>query len=180
MTPSRPPPCLHPAHRMSCRATRHEYTIKVLDKSLLKLRTALAWKNTFVRPGSGRPGIVRLHWVFWDDWSFCELAPSAVTSHVEGATVTLFRWVLLVTDQGQLCRLKLDPAVGAIGFTITQPSWTSPRVEGQLSVPVPLLCLCPLAGGRPIFMTSCRRINTALGTMILRYLSLFSRRSRSP
>jgi 3-phosphoinositide dependent protein kinase-1 len=58
-------PCLHPAHHMSCRATRHEYTIKVLDKGRLKLRTALAWKNTFVRPGSGRPGIVRLHWAFW-------------------------------------------------------------------------------------------------------------------
>ena len=89
-------------------------------------------------------------------------------------------WVLLVTDQGQLCRLKLDPTVGAIGFATTQPPWNSPRVEGQLSIAVPLLCLCPLAGSRPISMTSCRRINTALGTMILQYLSPFSRRSRSP
>ncbi|KAI0036871.1 kinase-like domain-containing protein [Vararia minispora EC-137] len=71
---------IHVTHRESGR----EYACKVLDKQHLKrhnkLQTALAEKNTLVRlssghssssalPGSGHPGIVRLHYAFQDEWS---------------------------------------------------------------------------------------------------------------
>lgn len=59
------------------RPSGREYAIKVVEKALLirkkKEQVVLAEKSMLIRLGSGHPGVVRLHWTFHDDWSYCEL-----------------------------------------------------------------------------------------------------------
>jgi len=61
-------------------ATGKEYAVKILDKRHIshkdKLPVALAEKNALVQLGggaNGHPGIVRLHFIFHDEYSLCEL-----------------------------------------------------------------------------------------------------------
>lgn len=56
--------------------TRRAYAIKIIDKEHLvrknMVKIATVEKTVLVRL-TGHPGIVRLHWAFQDEWSWCKL-----------------------------------------------------------------------------------------------------------
>lgn len=56
--------------------TRKAYAIKIIDKEPLVRKNMVKIANvekTVLVKLAGHPGIVRLHWAFQDEWSWCEL-----------------------------------------------------------------------------------------------------------